>query len=115
MIKLNEQQNKEWKKVRDQAIDNLVSEFDVATLQEWQRLAINKGVSRLIDEKFNTADRKLSAVDDGADFVVHSVKEIKVSDKETLVKEIMSMSSLFTEDMLKKLNTNDLRALKDRL
>jgi len=115
MIKLEKEQLEKWKNLRDQVIDSLISKFDAANLEDWQRLAITKGTARLIDERFNTADRKLSAVDNGADYIVRSIKEARVSDKDALVKEILSMSSLFTEDMLKKLNTNDLRALKDRL
>jgi len=114
-VRMNEEQKKQWNSVREKAIKVLIADMPT-TNENWQKAAITKGVSRLIDEKFNLASKKLEAIDKGAGYVVTMAKTASISDKEKLIAEILECNnSLFTKDMLKKLTVDDLNALKNRL
>lgn len=115
-IRLDEEKLKTWKKVREQAIVTLKDELPTVNT-DWQKAVIEKGISRLIDEKFNVASKKLEAIDKGHSFIVDMAKTAAISDKEKLITEILKKDSagIFTEDMLKKLTVSDLTSLKNRL
>jgi len=115
-ITLNKEQKEQWSKVRDGAINTLMA--DLPNVDEaWQKAAIIKGVSRLVDEKFNLAEKKALAIEKGESHVVETVRSATTSGKDNLITEILEKdpSGIFTKDMLRKLSVADLEALRDRL
>jgi len=115
-VRMNEEQKKQWGEIREKAIKVLVTDMPVV-VKDWQKAAIGKGISRLIDEKFNLASKKLEAIDKGHDFVVSMAKTAAISDKEKIITEILEKDDkgIFNKDMLKKLTVDDLNSLKARL
>jgi len=115
-IRLNEEQKKQWVKVRDEVINTLTGDMPSVN-ESWQKAAIAKGIARLIDEKFNLAEKKATAIDKGKDYVVTIAKTATTNSKDVLIAEILEKdpSGIFTKDMLRKLSVADLEALRDRL
>jgi len=116
-IRLSEADRKRWGEMRSTVINILIQKMNYKPSQVWQRAVIFKGVSRLVDEKFNTADRKLSAVDGGVDYVVETIEKTGYStnQKNELINEILTNTDLFTEEMLAKLSTKELQSLKEKV
>ena len=116
-IKLNGTDKKKWNEVRINAVNELIQRMNYNPTKVWQKAVVFKGISRLVDEKFNTASNKLLAIEKGAKYIIETIEQTgySTSQKTTLVNDILTSSDLFTKDMLLKLSTKELQTLKEKI
>jgi len=113
-ITLTKEQNEEWKKYRAEIINYFVQSIDVP---DDIRYFVEVGIARSLDQRFSTAEAKLRFMDAEPEDQKLTLDDLipKGSEKQQLVRELLPKLPQFTEDMLKKLDTDQLKKLKENL
>jgi len=110
-ITLTKDQTEQWKKHRAKVINDLLENIDVSGELAY---FVEVGITRALDQRYSTAETKLKLMDaDGFPKLADLIP--KGSEKTQLIRELLPKLPQFTEDMLKKLDTEQLRKLKENL